>query len=185
MAKNRYVFDTTLEGFINCGEPSGQYNNCCFAFQLPEGVLEQAESDREELLEWAKSKTGSNRVNDPKWDDNGLVKFSFEGETGRQRPVFVDTAGEPIPLEVQASIRKGTKVRLICQQTPYTKPKAGTTIKVLGVQVIELVAGNGAVDSGDLSVDDITQIFGKTKGYNQAEPMVREESSSDSNAYDF
>jgi hypothetical protein len=43
MSKNRYVFDAVLEGFINVFEPSGKFNNCCFAYRLPAAVLEQAE----------------------------------------------------------------------------------------------------------------------------------------------
>lgn len=175
MSKNRYVFNTTLEGFINLGEPRGKYNNCCFSFRLPDSVLVDAEKDREELLAWVETKvSGRVATNVPKWDEEGLVKYSFDGETGRARPVFVDSNGDPIHLSVLKTIAKGTKVKIVCQQTPYTKPNKGTTLKVLGVQVIELQAMNGAADSGSLSTEDVLSMLGTTEGFKASEPQVRQ-----------
>lgn len=183
---NRYTFETELEGFINVGEPSGKFNNCCFAFRLPQAVLEQAESDREELLAWAKTKvTGRVNTNLPKWDDEGLVKISYGGDTGRPAPVFIDTEGAVLEDAVRKSIRKGTKVRLIVDQKPYTKPSLGTTLKVLGVQVLELASG-AVADSGDLTDDDVIALFQKSAGFKQSAPAPRkavEETVED--AFDF
>ncbi len=176
--KNRYIFKTTLEGFINLGEPSGKFNNCCFAFRLTSDVLEQAEQDREELLDWVKTKVDNPKriaLNPPKWDDSGLVKYSFEGETGRPRPVFIDSAGEPIPLEQMAGAREGTKVELVVQQTPYTKPAMGTTLKVLGGQVLKMVSGGGVSDSGSLDASDLAELLGKKDGFKAGAPQVRDE----------
>jgi hypothetical protein len=98
--------------------------------------------------------------------------------------VFVDSAGDPVEQSVLRDVRKGTKVRLIVQQSPYTKPSLGTTLKVLGVQIIELVTGSGAIDSGTLSPEDVSSIFGEVKGYRASSPAVRRvESEEDS--YDF
>ena len=190
MSKNRYVFETVLEGFVNTGEPSGKFNNCCFQFRLPQEVVSQADEDREELLTWAKTKVDNpNRIalNPPKWDDEGLVKYSYDGDTGRPVPPFIDTQGDVLDSATRASIRRGTKVQLICQQTPYTKPAMGTTLKVLGVQVVELAAGNGAVDSGDLSVEDVAKLFGTKEGFKASSPAPRRapEKEDESEAYDF
>lgn len=190
MSKNRYVFDTTLDGFVNVYEPSGKFNNCCFAYKLPANVLEQAEQDREELLTWAKTKVQNpSRValNPPKWDEEGVCKYSYGGDTGRPEPVFVDTEGQPVDKAVLRDVRKGTKVRVIVQQSPYTKPSLGTTLKVIGVQIVELATGNGAIDSGDLSVEDVAEIFGNVKGYKASSPAVRQVESEDSSedSYDF
>jgi len=185
--KNRYVFDAALDGFINVYEDSGKYNNRSFSFQLPAAVLEQAEADREELLTWAKSKVDNPKrvaINPPKWDEEGLVKYSYGGETNRLEPVFVDAAGDPIDAAVLRQVRKGTKVRLIVQQSPYTKPSLGTTLKVLGVQIIELVTGTGAVDSGSLSAEDVASIFGEVQGYRASAPAVRQAESVEA-SYDF
>lgn len=187
---NRYTFETQLEGFINVGQPAGKFNNCCFSFRLPGEVLEKAEADREELLAWAKSKvTGRVNTNLPKWDDEGLVKISYGGDTGREPPVFIDAEGSVLEDAVRASIRKGTKVRLIVDQKPYTKPSLGTTLKVLGVQVLELVSG-AVADSGDLSEDDVIALFQKSAGFKQAAPAPRRaepvaDPVDDDVAYDF
>ena len=80
--------------------------------------MEQAEKDREELLDWAKTKVDNPKriaLNPPKWDDSGLVKYSFEGETGRPRPTFIDTAGDLIPLTQIAQVREGTQIELVVQ----------------------------------------------------------------------
>jgi hypothetical protein len=174
---NRYVFDSELTGFINIDKPSGKYNNMTLSFIMPPDVVSKAESDREELLTWAKTKVDNPKrvaVNPPKWDDEGLVKYSFGGDTPRPAPVFVDTNGDPLPEEVRRSVARGTKVRVIADQTPYTKPAMGTTIKVKGIQVVELVTMNGASDSGDLSVQDIADLFGKTSGFTADSPNVRD-----------
>ena len=184
MSNNRYTFATTLEGFINVYEDSGKFNNRCFSFRVPQEVLPQMESDREELLTWAKSKaTGRVGENPCKWDDTGLVKISYGGETGRTEPPFVDTDGQPLDRAVLKDIRSGTKVRLIVQQSPYTKPNIGTTLKVLGVQVVELATGNGAVDRGNLTIEDVAQLFGQVEGFKQGEPVVTQ--STPASSYNF
>ena len=56
MSKYRYVFQTKLEGFVNCGEPSGRYNSCGFKFRFDKETQAQADKDREELMAWVNSK---------------------------------------------------------------------------------------------------------------------------------
>ena len=87
-----------------------------------------------------------------------------------------------------ASIRKGTKVRVIAQQSPYTKPAVGTKFRILGCQVLELVTGNGAVDSGSLTEEDVVAMFqaAAIDGYKASEPQVRKaETSEPTSGYDF
>ena len=43
----------------------------------------------------------------------------------------------------------------------------------MGVQIVELVSGNGAVDSGDMSVADVAAMFGSTDGFKADSPAVR------------
>ena len=190
---NRYVFNTTLEGFINVYEDSGKFNNRTFAYKFDAATLEQAEKDREELLKWAKSKaTGRVQEAMTPWDDEGLCKYTYGAgdgsRKGKPEPIFVDSDGEVIERSVLRDVRKGTKVRLIVQQKPYAMgPNVGTSLRVLGVQIIELATGNGAVDSGDLSVEDVAALFGKADGYKASEPAVRkaEDTVGDGDSYDF
>jgi len=60
-------------------------------------------------------------------------------------------------------------------------------MKVIGVQIIELVTGNGAVDSGELSPEEVAGMFGAVKGFSQADPAVRqvEEPVAAGDSYDF
>ena len=190
---NRYVFNTTLEGFINVYEDSGKFNNRTFAYKFDAETLSQAEKDREELLKWAKSKaTGRVQEAMTPWDDEGLCKYTYGAgdgsRKGKPEPIFVDSDGEVIDRNVLKDVRRGTKVRLIVQQKPYSMgPNVGTSLRVLGVQIIELATGNGAVDSGDLSVDDVAALFGKADGYKASEPAVRkaEDTVGDGDSYDF
>ena len=190
---NRYQFTTALEGFIAVYEDTGKFNNRTFAYVIPSDVLATVESDREELITWAKTKaTGRVQEAMTPWDDAGLCKYSYGAGDGSRKPktepVFVDSTGAPIERAVLKDVRKGTKVNIIVDQKPYCMgSNVGTSMKVIGIQIIELATGNGAVDSGDLSVDDVAALFGSTAGFSQADPSVRkaEETTGDGESYDF
>ena len=190
---NRYKFATTLSGFISVAEDSGKFNNRTFAYTIPSDVLAKVEADREELLKWAKSKsTGRVQAAMEPWDEEGTCKYTYGAGDGSRKPkpepVFVDTDGQPITKAVLKDVRKGTKVNIIVDQKPYSMgPNIGTTMRVVGVQIVELVSGNGSVDSGDLSVEDVAAMFGSVDGFKADSPAVRDarpaETTEDS--YDF
>lgn len=185
--KNRYIFETELTGFIKVDEDGGKFNNRTFAYTLPPAILEQAEADRAELLQWVDSKLENPKrvaLNPEPWDEAGVVKYSYGGDSPKPVPPFIDTEGTLLEVEVLRDIRKGTKVKLIVQQSPYTKPSKGTTLKVLGVQVLELVTGHGAVDSGDLSAADVAALFGPAQGFKVSAPAVRQAPAAE-DSYDF
>lgn len=190
---NRYKFATALEGFVSVGEDSGKFNNRTFAYAIPHEVLAQVEEDRVELIKWAKSKA-SGRVQEAMtpWDDSGVCKYTYGAGDGSRKPkpepVFVDTTGDPISREVLKTVRGGTKVNLIVDQKPYAMgSNIGTSMRVVGVQIVELVSGNGSVDSGDMSVEDVAALFGSVDGFKASDPVVRDarpaETSED--GYDF
>lgn len=191
---NRYKFTTTLEGFVAVHEDTGKFNNRTFAYTIPAETLEKVEADREELIEWAKSKSsGRVQVAMTPWDETGLCKYTYGAGDGTRKPkpepVFVDTTGQPIEKAVLKDVRKGTKVNLIVDQKPYSMgPNVGTTMRVIGVQIVELVTGNGAVDSGDLSADDVAAMFGEVQGFKQSDPAVRQVAATtetEADSYDF
>lgn len=189
---NRYKFQTVLDGFVSVGEDSGKFNNRTFAYTIPADVLPKVEADREELLQWAKSKT-SGRVQEAMtpWDEAGVCKYTYGAGDGSRKPkpepVFVDTNGDAITKEILLTVRKGTKVNLIVDQKPYAMgPNVGTSMRVIGVQIVELVTANGAVDSGDLSVEDVAAMFGNVDGYKADSPAVRDARPEDeATDYDF
>ena len=190
---NRYKFATVLEGFVSVGEDSGKFNNRTFAYAIPHETLTQVEADREELIKWAKSKaTGRVQEAMTPWDDAGVCKYTYGAGDGSRKPkpepIFVDSDGQPIEKSVLLTVRKGTKVNLIVDQKPYAMgPNVGTSMRVIGVQIIELASGNGAVDSGTLSVEDVAELFGSADGFKASEPAVRkaEETVGDGDSYDF
>jgi hypothetical protein len=190
---NRYQFTTALEGFIAVYEDTGKFNNRTFAYVIPSDVLATVESDREELITWAKTKaTGRVQEAMTPWDDAGLCKYTYGAGDGSRKPkpepVFVDSTGAPIERAVLKDVRKGTKVNIIVDQKPYCMgSNVGTSMKVIGIQIIELATGNGAVDSGDLSAEEVAGMFGAVKGFAQADPAVRkaEDTTGDGESYDF
>ena len=187
MSNNIYTFNTELVGFIKMDEDGVEYNNRTFGYIMPSEVMEQAEKDREELLKWAKSKvSGRVDVAMTPWDEQGQCKYSYgEGTNGKPKPapVIVDSEGQPLGFETLRAIRKGTKVQVIVKQSPYTKPRIGTKLVVLGVMVIELSDGQGGYDSGDLSEEQVISMFKATSGFKQGEPEPRQAEKAD--AYDF
>lgn len=189
---NRYTFNTTLEGFISIAEDGGKFNNRTFAFKIPAAELEKINADRLELIDWIKSKDNKRLPEGlPAWGDDGLVKYTYgEGDGSRKpkpAPIFVDAEGEVCSKETLRSVRKGTKVRVILQQKPYGIGTFNTSIRIVGVQIIELATGNGAVDSGDMTVEDVVALFGKADGFKASEPAVRkaEDTVGDGDSYDF
>jgi len=172
---NQYVFPTELTGFINVFEDAGKYENRTFSYTIPADILSSVEKDRIELLKWVDSKLESPKrvaLNPSPWDESGLCKYSYSDTDKKPIPVFVDTEGAPISESDLQTLRKGTKAVLIVNQTPYTKPAKGTSLKVVGVQITKLVTMNGASDSGDMSVEDVNAIFGTRDGYKASSPVV-------------
>lgn len=192
---NRYKFATTLDGFINVYEDSGKFNNRGFSYMIPPETLEQVEADREELIKWAKSKSsGRVQVAMTPWDDAGICKYTYGAGDGSRKakpePVFVDSSGSPIEKNLLRDVRKGTQVNLIVDQKPYAMgPNVGTSMRVIGVQIVKMVTGNGAVDSGVLDAESVAELFGEVPGYKQGDPAVRQEDSTpntdDASDYDF
>lgn len=184
---NRFVITTELDGYINALKPGGKFNKCTIGFRIPAGDLEAMNESFESGLKWAETKAGKRVSKElPKWDESGYVTYNYAGEQGPPMFPWVDCEGKEIDLETD--IRKGTQVRLIIDLKPYIYAnKVGVSLKVKGAQVLKLVTGNGAVDSGDLSADEVAALFGTNDGFKQSEPNVKDGRASDTeeDAYEF
>ena len=164
-----------LEGYQAVLKPS-KYGYS-LATTLPESMIAALEEDRAENLKWAESKLKNPKRSTLKpepWEEvaNGQykVKFSYNDET---KPPIVDTEGTPITDET-TPLYSGSTVKVAFYQKPYILKDGvtyGTTLKLMGVQVVSLSSSAGT-DSGDLSSEDVAQLFGNTKGYKAAEPNV-------------
>ena len=170
MSDLRFVITTTLEGYINALVPSGKFNNCTIGFRIPDDYLDKFEASYNQALELGKNKMAGKRFTAelPKWDEEGMVKVSYGGDSTSPMFPWVDTDGVPIDLDTQ--IWKGTVVKLIVDLKPYVfAQKVGCSVKVRGAQVLKLVSGSGS-DSGGLDDTGVAAIFGKTEGFKASSP---------------
>jgi hypothetical protein len=174
MADGRFIFTTTLEGYINALKPSGKFNNCSISFKIPPDLLTEFDSQHEKCLAWGANKLGGKRHEKalPKWEEDGTVKVSYGGESTSPMFPWVDTDGNPVDLDTQ--IWKGSVVKLIVDLKPYVyAQKVGSSLKVRGAQVIKLVSSGGGSDSGDLEIEDVAALFGKSEGFKTNSPNYK------------
>ena len=98
------------------------------------------------------------------------VKFSWNEDT---RPPVVDTEGTIINDD-RLPLYSGSKVKLALYQKPYILRDGvtyGTSLKLKGIQVVSLSTSAG-VDVGDMSTEDVVELFGTTAGFKMSEPNV-------------
>ena len=179
MARNTHVTKepVTLAGYQAVLSPSK------FGYSLSanvsEELIETLSEERVDLLKWGQSKCKNPRrstVKPEPWfeaeDDPDLyrIKFSWNAEN---KPTIVDTEGVVITDE-RLPIYSGARVKLAFYQKPYVLRDGetyGTSLKLVGVQVVS-VESKAGVDTGDLSEEEVTALFGTTKGFKQSEPNV-------------
>ena len=92
------------------------------------------------------------------------LKFSWNEE---KRPPVVDTEGTPV-TDTKTPLYGGSTVKLGFYQKPYILRDGvtyGSSLKLVGVQVVELNTSAAGTDSGDLNETEVADLFGKTDGY--------------------
>jgi hypothetical protein len=177
MPRNIIKTDTPviLEGYQAVLKPSKfGYSLSCLVGQ---DIIDQLEEDRVDTIKWAESKLKNPKrsVCKPEpWeelsDGQYKIKFSWKEET---RPAVVDTEGTHITNE-NTPLYSGSQVKVAFYQKPYILKDGvtyGTSLKLVGAQIVSLNSDAG-VDTGDLSADDVSALFGKTKGFKASEPNV-------------
>ena len=180
MAEGRFIFTTTLDGYINALKPGGKYNNCTISFKIPSDLLPTFDEQHEKCLAWGANKLGGRRHEKalPKWDEDGAVKVSYGGDSTHPMFPWVDTEGNPI--DTDTPIWKGTVVKLIVDVRPYVfGQKAGSSLKVRGAQVIKLVSSGGGSDAGELEAEHVAALFGTTDGFKASSPNYQPPAESD------
>ena len=164
-----------LEGYQAVLKPSKfGYSLSCLVDQ---SIIDQLEEDRVDTIKWAESKLKNPKrsVCKPEpWeevsDGQYKIKFSWKDET---KPAVVDTEGTHITNE-NTPLFSGSQVKVAFYQKPYILKDGvtyGTSLKLVGAQIVSLNSDAG-VDTGDLSADDVSALFGKTKGFKASEPNV-------------
>jgi hypothetical protein len=170
MSEGRFIITTTLEGYINALKPSGKFNNCSISFRIPQDKIATFDVAYDKAIAVAKNKMAGKRHTEelPKWDEEGLVKYSYGGDASAPMFPWVDTDGVPIDLDTQ--IWKGTVVKLIIDLRPYVyATKVGCSLKVRGAQILKLVSSGGS-DSGGLDETEVAALFGKADGFKADSP---------------
>ena len=164
-----------LEGYQAVLKPSKF--GYSLATTIDQAMVDALEIDRAENLKWAESKLKNPKrsVCKPEpWeevaDGQYKVKFSWNEEL---KPPVVDSEGSPV-TDVNLPIYSGAQVKLAFYQKPYILKDGvtyGTTLKCQAIQVVALNAKAG-VDTGDMPVEDVGALFGKTEGFKAADPVV-------------
>jgi hypothetical protein len=134
---------------------------------VPDSYADLLDKDRVEALKWAQAK-----VTNPKratlkpepWEESPdnpgylKVKFSWNEET---KPYIFDTANEPVDDE-GVPLYSDSIVKLAFKQRPYILKDGvtyGSTLKLVGIQVVSLSREGVGTDSGDLSFNEVTNMF--------------------------
>lgn len=175
----RTIFKTeepvVLEGYQAVLKPSK------FGFTLmaivDQEMADKLDSDRPGSLKWAESKLKNPKrsvLKPEPWEEVAegkyKVKFTWKDDN---KPVIVDTEGTPITDE-NVPVYSGSKVKLAFYQKPYILKDGvtyGTSLKLVGVQIVSVSAAAGT-DVGDMEEEDVTAMFGTTKGFKQSDPNI-------------
>ena len=177
MTRNTFVTPqpVVLEGYQAVMTPSK------FGYSLgaivDQEMVDKLEEDRTESLKWAESKLKNPKrsvLKPEPWEELNegqyKIKFSWNADA---RPPVVDTEGTLITDE-RLPIYSGSKVKLALYQKPYILRDGvtyGTSLKLKGIQVVSLSTSAG-VDVGDMSTEDVAELFGNTAGFKVSEPNV-------------
>tara|TARA_R100000084_G_scaffold31692_1_gene12239 strand:- start:61 stop:636 length:576 start_codon:yes stop_codon:yes gene_type:complete len=177
MSRNTFVTPepVLLDGYQAVMQPSK------FGYSLAaivdEDMVDKLEEDRVESLKWAQSKLKNPKRSSVKpepWEEiepgKWRVKFSWNEDT---KPPVVDTEGTVI-TDTRLPLYSGSTVKLAIYQKPYILRDGityGTSLKLKGIQVVSLSSSAG-VDVGDMSDEDVIDLFGTTAGYKAIMPNV-------------
>ena len=178
---NTYVTPdpVTLDGFQAILKP-GEWGYKLSAL-VDESLVSKLEEERLSALEWAKSKAKNPKrvtIKPEPWEEidnqKGAYHLRFSWRDGDKIiPVVVDTEGTQIK-DTDTPVYSGSKAKLAFFQKPYVLPSGdiGTSLKLKAVQIVSLNSGAGVVDTGDMSADQASDLFGKTTGFKVEEPNI-------------
>ena len=178
--KNVHVTDNVkLEGYQAILEP-GKFGYSLSAV-VDASVVDELETERSDVLKWAESKLknpkrATLKPNPCEEVAEGKYKLKFSwGED--KRPPVVDTEGSPV-TDNKTPLYGGSTVKLGFYQKPYILRDGvtyGSSLKLVGVQVVELNSSAAGTDSGDLNETQVADLFGKTSGFKAAQETTNVE----------
>ena len=165
--------EVTLEGYQAILEP-GKFGYSLAAV-VNKDVVDELETERTDVLKWAESKLKNPKRSTLKptpWEEVSegkyKLKFSWNEE---KRPPVVDTEGTLI-TDTKTPLYGGSTVKLGFYQKPYILRDGityGSSLKLLGVQIVELSKESAGVDSDDMNESQVAELFGKTSGFKSSD----------------
>jgi hypothetical protein len=162
---NKILIRTKLDGFIRLDAPGGKFNNCSFEFKIPEKNLPWFEEQYENAIEWARNNFDGKRMEEAiePWEEDGLVKYSYGGDTSRPFFSFVDAEGECLTAAEAKGVGKGSEVILSIRVKPYIfGKKGGLSLRVLGGRILNLVPfGDEPIDEEEVHDDLMAFVDGE------------------------
>ena len=158
-----------LEGFQAILEP-GKFGYSLSAV-VDASVVDTLETERKDVLKWAESKLKNPKratLKPTPWEEvaEGKYKLKFSWSEDKRPPV-VDTEGTPV-TDTKTPLYGGSPVKLGFYQKPYILRDGvtyGSSLKLVGVQVVELNKEAAGTESGDLNETEVADLFGKTDGF--------------------
>ena len=170
MPKNVHVTDeVTLEGFQAILEP-GKFGYSLSAV-VSQDIADKLETERAEVLRWAESKLKNPKratLKPTPWEEVSDGKYKIKFSWGEdKRPPVVDTEGTPV-TDKKTPLYAGSTVKLGFFQKPYILRDGvtyGSSLKLVGVQVVSVKSDGAGVDTGELGEDEVADLFGKTSGF--------------------
>ena len=180
MSRNVHVTDeVTLEGFQAILEP-GKFGYSLSAV-VSKDVADKLETERADVLKWAESKLKNPKratLKPTPWEEVSDGKYKIKFSWGEdKRPPVVDTEGSPL-TDKKTPLYAGSTVKLGFFQKPYILRDGityGSSLKLVGVQVVSVKSDGAGVDAGDLDEDQVADLFGKTKGFKADTPPPAQE----------
>ena len=175
--------EVTLDGYQAILEP-GKFGYSLSAV-VGKDIADKLETERTDVLKWAESKLKNPKRSTKKpepWEEVAEGKYKLKFSWGEDRkPPVVDTEGSPI-TDTKTPLYGGSTVKLGFYQKPYILRDGvtyGSSLKLVGIQVVS-VKSEAGVDTGDMDVDEVAELFGKTSGFKTADPNVVSETNDDS-----
>ena len=168
--KTVHVTDSVkLEGYQAVLEP-GKFGYSLSAV-VGDDVVNKLEDERTDVLKWAESKLKNPKrsvLKPTPWEEvaKGKHKLKFSWGEDRKPPV-VDTEGTPV-TDTKTPLYGGSTVKLGFYQKPYILRDGityGSSLKLVGIQVVELNKEAAGVDSSDMDETEVADLFGKTEGF--------------------
>ena len=166
----------TLDGFQAIMKP-GEHGYVAQAIINDDALQDRVELDANDKIAWVSTKAkdpNRTKFNKLPWkavEDGGfLYKFSWKEED--EQPVVYDSEGTTI-TDKSLPLYEGSQVKLAFRLKPYciTGNTLGVKLILEALQVISVKAKAG-IDAGDMSDKELSEVFGKTKGFKYEQPNV-------------